>query len=344
MDEELTVEEQAILKGEGTPAPEPAAATPVPAAPADAAPAAAAPAAPEPKAAEPGAPAAAAPEAKPAEPAAPKTVPLPALQEERARRQAAEEKLAKLEGRLDEIARRVNGPEPKAAEPTPEPDIDADPVAALKSVKAKLDEVTAGQAQQEQARQAALAQHSEVQELVRTIQTQEAEFRAANPDYDDAVRHLAQFRHRELETLGHRDPNTRAQIITQEALALGRRAREVGVSAADLAYQLAVARGYQKTQPAAPAPTAAAPAPVAPQPAVPAAPAGAAPTEAARLAAVREGASAGKSLGAAGGGAPPATLDLTQIANMSDAEFERMVSAKDFNRVMRDFYRTQVAV
>lgn len=190
------------------------------------------PAAEPPKAAEPAPePAKAAEPAKPPEPAKPderpKFVPHAALHEERLKRQALEKELADL--------RAGRQPEP---EKTAEIDPETDPIGALKEIR---------EWKEQQRQQGLIEQQNKAFEA--RVQTHEADFSSATPDYGDAIAHLRDAVAKEIVDVAR----TFGQTITQQQLAAELRHRVL--STADLAfkagknpgevfYELAKARGY----------------------------------------------------------------------------------------------------
>ncbi len=335
-DEVISPEEQAAM---GTPLVADPAPAPEPAAPAEPAPTAPVEPAAAPVAAEPAPAAPAEPAATPApKPDEPHMVPYGALREERERRQAAErqaaERQAKLEGRLEEIARRLAAPEPAPQAPAPL-DIDADPVAALKAVKQQVDQFAALTAEQRTAAERQQQQHQQFQEFHSKYVKAAADFKATNTDFDQAYQHFIASRDSALQAAGFTDPAHRAAILANEERTIAEKAFAEGDNPASRLYAVSKSFGYKRSEPA-PAAAAASPAPAgaASQPAAPAP----TPTEAQKLAAVSAGVARGsQSIGAAGG-APPPKLSLETIATMSDEDFGRAINDADFKKMMRAHY------
>ena len=114
--------------------------------------------------------------------------------------------------------------------------------------------------------QAAAAQQAQHAQMMDQVRSQEQAFAQDNPDYFDAVNHLRTARMAELEVLmpdadegamyqainaGYQSPaQMREAIVSQEANSILQRAADSRVNPAQLVYQLAQNRGYQKAQPA----------------------------------------------------------------------------------------------
>ena len=203
--------------------------------------------APEPKAAEP-APAAAEPKAE--EPAKapeppkpderPKFVPHAALHEERLKRQALEKELADLRAGRQQPTEEV--PRSELVDP------ETDPIGALKQIREF----------QEQQRQQGI-RHQAEQEFTTRVQTHEADFAAATPDYADAITHLREARAAEIIAIAKATgtPLTQEQLGAQlrhEALQLADTAFRTGKNPGELFYAVAQAKGYKLKAAEAPKP------------------------------------------------------------------------------------------
>ena len=75
-------------------------------------------------------------------------------------------------------------------------------------------------------------------------QESERNFRARQPDYDDAAKFLIDHRDNELATTGYGDAKQRQQILQREAWEVAARAEQTGKSPAELVYELARQRGF----------------------------------------------------------------------------------------------------
>lgn len=276
-------------------------------------------------------------------------VPYGALREERERRQAAErsaaERQAKLEGRLEEIARRLAAPDPTPQAPAPI-DIDLDPVAALKAVKQQVDQFASMTAEQRVAAERQAAEQTQFFEFRDKYVTAANEFKAEAPDFDAAYQHFIQARDSALDAAGYTDPAQRAAILANEERTIAERALSQGRNPAAQIYAVSKSFGYKRSEPApngaAPIAPSAAPAAV-PSAAAPAPIPVAAPTEAQKLAAVSAGVERGSRSIGNSGGAPVPKMDLQTIFTMSDEEFGQAVSDKEFKAMMRAHYASSTA-
>lgn len=192
-----------------------------------------------------------------------KPVPLGQLIEERKARQAAEKEYAeyrqRTEDRFTQILQRFAQPQPPqpAAPAAPEiPDVTKDPIAHFQAKfdaqQREIERLSQGTRQSQQ-----LTQQQQVDEAVRlTVQAQETKYRAAAPDYEDAVKYLQNSRREELEDLGFVNPAEREMMLQQEAYTIARRAIQGGKSFPEMIYSLAQRRGYKNAPPPAPEPSA----------------------------------------------------------------------------------------
>jgi len=240
----------------------------------------------------------AAPEAKPAQDT--RTVPLPALQEERRERQRIEreladqrEKWARLEERFNTVSKQ---PEPVI------PDADTDPVARLKYLDEKFAKLETESAEQVRQRQQAEQVQAMQREFLGRYQAAAAEFQAKAPDFMEAYSHLRADRAAELEAMGFTDPGMRSRIMEQEELGVAMQAFQAGRNPAEVMYALAGRRGYKAK-------------------AAEAKPDGKQPD----LQTIAKGQQAASSLSGSGSATPP-DLTLESVANMSTDEFEAWMS------------------
>lgn len=240
-------------------------------------------------------------EETPAEPQKPgQTVPLATLLEERrafqARIDALAEQTTRGNERLQQLAARYAQPEVKP------PTVDGDPIAVVRQLEEKVARLEGGALQQQQ-----IAQFSS------QVDGQVQAFKAQNPDYDAAYAHLRQARINELKAIGLTDDRIPRQLAEDE-FGLAAQALQNRLNPAQVIYQLATVRGYQKAQ-------------MAPQNGTGAV----APVD--RLALQQRGQAAARTLSGAGGGAPP-KLSLQTLADMSEAEFANLTEDQ-IQRIMR---------
>ena len=181
------------------------------------------------------------PEQQPAEDERRKRGLIGELQEERkARREALEEAARERDERrkmADLVQRLMSAQEPpkQQAQDLEPPPIDADPVGHFKA------EITALKQQLAAVREPIQQQNTEVQLRQHVAQLEQA-FAAQASDYFDAAKHLATSLASEEQLMGL-PAGTLAKNIATTALQNGRNPAEV-------AYQMAKARGYAKAAPA----------------------------------------------------------------------------------------------
>lgn len=294
---------------------------------------------PEPALAAAEAPAEATPAAEPASPEQTRTVPHEQFHAERERRRAAERALAdqraeaaaekaRIEERLQLLMQATSAAQPGAPATAPAateaPNLEGDPVAYIRHLEGRVNEL-AGTQRQAVERDLAAAR---VNELAGWGAAQERAFAEREPNYNPAISWLMQQRDAELRAIGIADQNARIQQLRQDALQLTAFARQQGSNPAERFYQAAIARGWTAPAEAAPGvPAAAAPVPVA-----------APPSDAERVAAIQRGQAQAASIGSVGA-APRGEITAERLASMSDAEFERVYAtmAKDPDALRRAF-------
>ena len=231
----------------------------------------------------------------PKEPEKPKVVPLEALHEARSINKEMREQIRQLneqkvqmEKRFSEFMDRAN-PKPQT------PAFEENPAEHLRA------EVTQTKAQLEQMAQATKAAQQE-QQFTTWYQAQANQFSQQTPDFMDAYKTFIGARHQELENAGMAPAQIQAQI-KQDEMVLAISAAKVGINPAQMIYQAALAKGYQKAAPAAPA----------------------AQTQQIatnKLETIAKGIQSSKSLSQVSGKAPE-NLTLEYLANMPDHEFKQ---------------------
>lgn len=191
-------------------------------------------------------------QAEPEQPEAPheqKTVPLPALHEERAKRrelqaqlQAERERVAAMEARFQERLSMLQ----RAMQPQKEvPSIDENPVGHLKhsieEVKAETQRANEQfQQWQEQQKQAQI-----IQAAASRVNAAEAEFTQQKPDYNEALNYYRAQRARELMAFSGLDEDQARQQVGRELVEGAIAHAAQGRNPAEIAYRLAEARGYK---------------------------------------------------------------------------------------------------
>ncbi len=245
---------------------------------------------PEPEAApEPEAVAAPEPEAAPEEP---RKVDLGALHEERAKRRELEARLEAQEARFQAFQERLKTPEP----PAPElPAFDEDPASNLDARLKAQEEMVNQTAESLRQQQEAQVQQAQLGQFQQEFYAKEAQFAQQTPDYYEAVNWLRGQRAQELTHLGYQ-PAQVQQMVDQEAVSYAITATNNGVDPVSMFYETAKSRGYS-------------PATKEPDPAV--------------LAAKQQKAA---TVGPSGRGAGTDDISLSDLANMSDEDFDRYTS------------------
>lgn len=171
-------------------------------------------------------------------------VPHQALHQEREGHKQTKQQLQAAQDQLRQIAEmRARLAQPQQQEEPPAGD---DP-AATDYLRKRLDEVSQRVQQRDQRdNEQAITQH-ENQVLFSQLNDAEAEFRASQPDYDQAATYLANARARELGRYGLAQHEIKA-ALADEVLEITRSAITMGKSPAQLAYEIAQDRGYQPQQ------------------------------------------------------------------------------------------------
>lgn len=215
-------------------------------------------------------------------------VPYDALYAERQERKKLEHRLAELETRAQ------SKEEPKEPEPVPDPVTQPDEFTAW----LKRNQEQGSQSVEDLRRQVQEQQHR--QAVAQRVSAAEAEFAKATPDYMDAVNHLMQARQRELSFFTD-DADAVRQQVQQEAWALAEAAVQRGRNPAQVAYEIAQARGYRpkKAEPEQ-------------------------PPAAERIKAQAAAQEATQSLSQAGGPANTGRPTAEDLAKMSEAEFAKL--------------------
>lgn len=249
-----------------------------------------------------------------------RTVPLAALQEERAERKRLRDEMQQMRTQQDQLVQRILANQQQAQQPqqaAPQiPDFNTDPVGHLRAtnevLQRQLQEVTGylnGQNQQQQQLTQQQSAHQAVQNFVVAA---EHEFRAQAPDYDAAAAFLQNSRAAEYRALGMTNPLQIQQALQQDIVAMANIAHQSGTNVAEAAYNLAKARGYKAAAPAQ----------------------GAAQQQdnAARLATIAQGQQQSQSLSGSGGGAP-APMSIEKLLQMDDAEFSKATNGMNWQKL-----------
>lgn len=253
-----------------------------------------------------------------------------ALGEERAARKAAQERAAQMQAVFEQIrAARAQQQQPGMVEPAQQakpPTIEEDPIGYFQHQIAEqarvIDELRNGSRQTVEQVQRAQVE----QQFWTTVERSEQAIRQANPDYDPAVTFLETSRVRELETMLPDTPQAdqyamqqgyqsaeamRVAMLNQDRINVAKQALSLGMSPAELYYNLALQRGYKAAVQAAPTlkkPTA----------------------QSTPIEAARKGQAAAKSL-SGGGGSSNNAMSIDDLADLyledpdrADREFKRL--------------------
>lgn len=225
-----------------------------------------------------------------------KMVPHEALHAERQRAAAAIQQAQLLQTRMNAmLAAQQSGKRPSEQEL---PNLAENPVGYIQAMEQRL-------ARFEQERE----QENQFREVDSALEQDEQLFAQSVPDYEQASDHYVKSRAQEL--LAFNTPQDAQKILQQEARQIANEAWKRGMSAGQMIYQLAQARGYQ------PGNTAADPT-KSPLP-----PTRTGPTAKDVVNGVKAGQNASRSLSGGTGAAPAGSLNAEAILKMSDEEFEQ---------------------
>lgn len=240
-----------------------------------------------------------------------KSVPLAEHLSEREKRQAAEkeaqelrEARARLEGAYQQLSQRFAQPQEP---PKPQPTVEEQPLEVLKATQQRLAEFE--RQQQEAQITAQFSQH--VSGLAR-------QFKAQNPDYDQALKFVADMRRQELALFGM-PPQMIDQQLVRDEFEVSAAALQNGRNPAEVIYGMARARGFQPangTQAHQAAPNGQAASQTGPS-----------------LETIAKGQQASRSLGNVGGAAPDTLTGIDRIASMSEKEIANL-SPEEFRKIM----------
>ena len=174
-----------------------------------------------------------------------------ALDSERAQRRIASreaEELRELRQRVDQLSQNAPQFQQQTDPATGEkPDRQKDPLAYLDWLDRQVTEYRS-----EREQQAAMAQQQQAYQQQVTALSQygaqaEEEFRNVKPDYDDAFKHYATGRVKQVQAMGY-DEQSAQQAVHQELLTLINNHAQVGSNPAKAIYEAAQALGYRSGQ------------------------------------------------------------------------------------------------
>lgn len=192
-----------------------------------------------------------------------KPVPLGALQEERQKRQQAQDRNRELETQNNTLLERMNQilmlqqqQQQAAQQPQQQPQEEQipefidDPVGHLEAVKAQFRRELAAMQQQMQGVNQHQQQQIQYNQMSARAQMQENEFRAVTPDYDAAVLHFRAVKIAEYAALGLNEEQQNAQL-GRDSVGLAQYAIANNRNPAEVLYNLAKALRYAPADPAA---------------------------------------------------------------------------------------------
>ena len=275
-----------------------------------------------------------------------KTVPYGALAEERAKRKALEERLAKaederiraarLEERYDLLLKAAQASQPPAPAPVeePVPDFNTDPAANIEARFTRMQKELAESREALQQINAQRTQETQLSQLRAWGAAQENEFAARQADYAAAANHLRAAREAQLQELGITNKAERDRYIANDITQIAMRAAQDGSNFAEKIYNLSKSFGYQPPAAAPAAPPAAATTSIPSIEDVLAAPA----TQEERRAQLTRGKEMATTLSGPGA-APPGKLTPERIATMSEREFDALYAKMSNNpAAMRELF------
>lgn len=226
-------------------------------------------------------------------------IPVAALQQERVRRQQAEEQLREMGERYARLDERLNHIQEATRKPVEVPNKDEDPVAYLEYENRQLQERLKPLEEGQTAQREYAEQQAAINEVSSRTQAFEAEFQRDHPDYHDAVDFLKDQAAERYRIMGVNDPMQLQQLLTRDSLTLAHNAMTNGQNPAEVAYKLAETSGYQaETKDNGSVED--------------------------KLETIERGQRASASLSRAGGDGVPTDLTIEALANMDDDEFSKI--------------------
>ena len=156
-----------------------------------------------------------------------------ALKLAEANRKALEKQLQDLQGKVTELTR------------TPAPDPETDPLGYINHQMKQLQDQIAGLVNKQTETAQLTEQQQQQQAFINTVNTQIKTFEAANPDYQDAYRHMIQMRTQDYLDSGMTPTEAKA-AVSQDELAIAARALQQNKNPAEIVYGMAKRYGYQK--------------------------------------------------------------------------------------------------
>lgn len=181
-------------------------------------------------------------------------VPLGALQEERTKRQDAQQRETQLLERMNRLLEaqaqaqlQTQQPQQEPEKPIEIPAFVDDPEGHLNALKQQfqreLDTIRQGQAQTSQQQQA----QQQLQQLAATVGQQEAAYRQTTPEYDQALAFFNERKTAEYMALGL-DAGAAAQQLARDYQGLAIRAQQANTNPAQMLHNIAKALGFTAQQ------------------------------------------------------------------------------------------------
>lgn len=259
-------------------------------------------------------------------------VPHAALHQEREAHKETKERLKELEKRtnliLEKFGQPTQAPQQQVQQPVKQneiviPALEEDPlghiVGQMQLLAKNQDQIGQTLEQRNQQEQ----QTNQIRQLTNTAVSMEQEFAKATPDYNEAASYLQNGRRQEYMAMGYNEMQA-SQAIQQEALQIANMAIARGQNPAEVIYNVAKSRGFQKA--AAPAPETVQE-PGALPPIVPS------PENSAKIATIAQGQKLNQSLGNARGSAP-APMTAQRLLELSPDEFAKVLNTPEGRALM----------
>ena len=178
-----------------------------------------------------------------------KHVPLSALQEERQRRQEYQQELdrerqraAQMEQRFQQMVERMQAAQPPVPREEPIPAFEEDPAAHVAAVTRKYEQEMAELRQFKEQQVQLSHQQAQQYQLMQAVQSHEAAFMQATPDYADTTNAYTQRRLAEYTALGLDDVSAKQQIA-RDFQGMAMFALQRGQNPAEALYKAARAAG-----------------------------------------------------------------------------------------------------
>jgi myosin heavy subunit len=216
------------------------------------------------------------------------TVPLAALNESRAQLRQTQAELSQMRQQLQQfeaLRQEIEQQRAQTRQQQEESEFNTDPLGAIRKQLGALEQKVAQPVQAQQHVQ-------DEAQLFQAIASQVNEYKKSSPDYDDALQHVIEARRSELVQMGANEYEAQ-QRVAMEAQEIALNALRSGRNPAAVVYELAKLRGYSAKQVSN------------------------------KLQTVAKGQEASQSLSGASGGAEKAGLNLAELDQMDDDQFDK---------------------